>query len=101
MEIKMYSENILVKIAKRENNNKRKYLVMNCLQGKHIKTSPKKSLEMFDALADILKKGYIGEKILVVGFAETATAIGARIAYNLNFDYLIYYTVVPQNFQLL
>lgn len=84
----MYSENILVKIAKRENNNKRKYLVMNCLQGKHIKTSPKKSLEMFDALADILKKEYIGEKILVVGFAETATAIGARIAYNLNFDYI-------------
>ena len=84
----MYSENNLVKIAKRENNNKRNYLVMNSLQGKHIKTSPKMAFEMFGALADILKREYSDEKILVVGFAETATAIGARVAYGMKFDYI-------------
>ena len=61
---------------------------MNSLQGKHIKTSPKKAFEMFDALADILKSEYTDEKILVVGFAETATAIGARIAYDMQLDYI-------------
>ncbi len=37
----MYKEEDLVRIAKRENNTKRKYLVVNRLQGKHIPVSPK------------------------------------------------------------
>lgn len=97
----MYSENNLVKIAKRENNNKRKYLVMNSLQGKHIKTSPKMAFKMFDSLADILKNEYLDEKILVVGFAETATAIGARIAYDMKLDYIQTTREVIQNVEYL
>ena len=36
----MYTECELVRIAKRENNRKRNYLVVNPLQGKHIPVSP-------------------------------------------------------------
>ena len=44
--------------------------------------SPSKALGMFDALA-YLKEKYSGKKLLLVGFAETATAIGAEIAIKL------------------
>lgn len=78
----------MVKIAKRINNKKRNYLVINELQGKHIPTSPKKAFEMFDALADMLEKEYETTPLLLVGFAETATAIGARISIRLGSDYI-------------
>lgn len=84
----MYTERKLVGIAKRENNNKRKYLVVNRLQGKHIPISPKAAFDMFDELSEIVKSNYHGEKLLLVGFAETATAIGARLAVNLNSYYM-------------
>lgn len=84
----MYTEKELVGIAKRENNNKRKYLVVNRLQGKHIPVSPKETLKMFDTLADCIKREYQEEKILIVGFAETATAIGAALAIHLNTYYM-------------
>lgn len=76
----MYTEAGLVRIAKRENNPKRNYLVVNRLQGKHIPVSPTKAFEMFDALAGQLKRAYPKETLLIIGFAETATAIGARLA---------------------
>ena len=84
----MYNEEKLVRIAKRENNNKRKYLVVNALQGKHIPVSPKESFDMFDALAEIVSKSYNNEKLLLVGFAETATAIGASLAVKLDTYYM-------------
>lgn len=84
----MYNEEKLVRIAKRENNNKRKYLVVNALQGKHIPVSPKEAFDMFDALADTIEKGYANEKLLLVGFAETATAIGAAVAVKLDTYYM-------------
>lgn len=76
----MYTEKDLVAVAKRENNTKRKYLVVNKLQGKHIPVDPRKSIEMFCTLAQQVKNTYEDEKILLVGFAETATAIGSAIA---------------------
>ena len=51
----MYTENSIVRIAKRENNKKRNYLVVNRLQGKHIPISPNESLKMFQALAEQIK----------------------------------------------
>mgnify|MGYP003289580136 CR=1 FL=1 len=78
--VKMYTEKDLVAVAKRENNTKRKYLVVNKLQGKHIPVDPRKSLEMFTELAQQVKQAYANEKILLVGFAETATAIGSAVA---------------------
>ena len=38
-----YVESDLVRIAKRENNTKRNYLVVNPLQGKHIPVQPSKA----------------------------------------------------------
>lgn len=78
-----YSKNELYKIAKRENNTKRPYLLVNPLQGKHIPVSPAKSLEVFKELSDKLSLKYKGEKLLIIGFAETATAIGAAVACNI------------------
>lgn len=84
----MYTEQNLVRIAKRENNQKRNYLVVNRLQGKHIPVKPYKALAMFQALAAQLQGQYNEEKLLVIGFAETATAIGAAVAAALNADYI-------------
>ncbi len=84
----MYKEEDLVRIAKRENNNKRKYLVVNRLQGKHIPVAPKEAFAMFRELADTLRDSYQEEKLLLIGFAETATAIGAAVAVELGTDYM-------------
>lgn len=70
----------LVRIAKRDNNKKRAHLLVNPLQGKHIPVSPRRALSMFDSLAQKLFAQYPNEKLLIIGFAETATAIGAAIA---------------------
>lgn len=84
----MYREENLVRIAKRENNKKRNYLVVNRLQGKHIPVKPHEALDMFKALAAPLKKQYTGERLLLIGFAETATAIGAAVALELGAAYM-------------
>lgn len=84
----MYLEKELVRIAKRENNNKRKYLVVNALQGKHIPVSPHKAFDMFNELANIVDDEYKNESLLLIGFAETATAIGAYLATKLNTYYM-------------
>ena len=79
----------MVSIAKRENNNKRKYLVVNRLQGKHIPVSGFTALNTFDTLAKCVENNYnSNEKLLLVGFAETATAIGARLAVKLGCNYM-------------
>ncbi len=84
----MYSESDLVRIAKRENNTKRSYLVVNRLQGKHIPVKPSHAMEMFRELAETIKGNYVGERLLLVGFAETATAIGAAVAVELGTKYI-------------
>lgn len=83
-----YSEGDLVRIAKRENNTKRNYLVVDPLQGKHIPVSPTKALQLFADLAETLRGEYNGERLLLVGFAETATAIGAQAAVTLGAKYM-------------
>lgn len=83
----MYTESDLVRIAKRENNKKRNYLVVDPLQGKHIPVSPGKALQVFSELAMLLK-GVRDERLLIIGFAETATAIGAQLAMELGAYYI-------------
>lgn len=83
-----YTEQELVAVAKREKNTRRGYLVVNRLQGKHIPVSPGKALAMFDCLAELLLKEYEGERLLLVGFAETATAVGAAAAVKLGACYI-------------
>ena len=84
----MYTEQQLVKIAKRENNNKRSYLVVNPLQGKHVPVSPTEAITMFESLSGQISMSYEGEKLLLIGFAETATAIGAALAVKLECNYM-------------
>lgn len=84
----MYIESELVSIAKRENNPKRSYLVVNRLQGKHIPVEPQRAFALFDALADQVKSAFGQEALLLAGFAETATAIGARLAVRLGAAYI-------------
>lgn len=84
----MYTENEIAAVAARENNNKRKYLVVNRFQGKHIPVSPSAFFAMTYELADMVKESYQGEKLLLVGFAETATAIGASLAVRLETGYI-------------
>lgn len=83
-----YTEQELVCIAKRENNKKRNYLVVNRLQGKHIPVSPGKAFAMFDQLAGLVQDAYGEERLLLIGFAETATAIGTALAARLDTLYM-------------
>ncbi len=76
----MFEVENFIKIAKRENNKKRNYLVINALQGKHIPVKPSEAFSMFEELALKIKKRYQNENLLLIGFAETATAIGAAVA---------------------
>lgn len=76
--MKYTSENIL-KIAKRYNNSKRSYLLVNPLQAKHMAVNPDKAIDMMDALGNMLAEKYPYNK-LIIGFAETATAIGAEVS---------------------
>lgn len=83
----MYTEEI-IGIAKRDNNKKRNYLVVNKYQGKHVPVNPNWPLKMFSDLAEAVAKRYQKEKLLLIGFAETATAIGEALAIQLGTDYM-------------
>ena len=83
-----YQQKDLVRIAKRENNTKRSYLVVDALQGKHVPVEPSKALNLFKSLAEKFQGKYEGERLLLIGFAETATAIGAQAAITLGTKYI-------------
>ena len=74
-----YSQEQLMHLAKRFHNTKRTYLLVDPLQGKHIPVSPADCLSMLRTLGGRLNAEF-PETRLVVGFAETATAIGAVVA---------------------
>lgn len=79
-----YSAVDMVAICKRINNKKRDFLFVNRFQGKHVPISPTVAFTVFGELVDeILKKIDPNEKIVVIGFAETATAIGNYVALHL------------------
>lgn len=83
-----YTLEDFIKVAKRENNAKRSYLYVNPLQGKHVPVSPIESISVFTCLAKMLERKFPQERLLIIGFAETATAIGSTIAYEAeNADY--------------
>lgn len=84
----MYKVEHLIRIAQRENNKKRPYLMVNRLQGKYMPAQPNETLAMFETLAHILRQEYREEQLLIVGFAETATAIGAAVSVSLACPYI-------------
>lgn len=80
-----YTQNDVLVLAKRHHNTKRTYLLVNPLQAKHLPVSPSKSLEMMTCLGKQIAQKYPSAK-LVIGFAETATAIAATVAGCLDTD---------------
>lgn len=76
-----YTRNELFSIAKRYNNLKRTYLIVNKKQSKYLPSKPSETFAMTNALAQKMwQSGVKDENTLVIGFAETATAIGRLIA---------------------
>ena len=75
----IYTQENTLRIAKRYQNKKRNYLLVNPLQAKHIPVSPSQSLKMMKTFGQLLYKKY-PQTNLIIGFAETATAIGAAVA---------------------
>ena len=77
--MKTYSSDDLIRLARRVHNTRRTYLLVNPLQGKHIPVSPGAALSMMGALGEKLALEQPGID-LVIGFAETATAVAAVAA---------------------
>lgn len=75
---KLNSVEEIVGVCKRINNSKRDFLFVNKFQGKHVPQSPSRVLKLFDEFAQNIK--IKDEKVLVIGFAETATAIGNYVS---------------------
>lgn len=89
--MKEYTQQDILRLGKRHNNKKRAYLLVNPLQAKHIPTGPSESLDMMYALGEKIAAKY-PDAGLVIGFAETATAIGAAAASCLKADCIYIHT---------
>lgn len=94
--MKTYTEEDVLRVAKRFNNKKRNYLLINPLQAKHLPTKPSDALAMMNALGLKVAEKFPSAR-LVIGFAETATAIGAVVAKNLSDD-CFYIQTTRENF---
>ena len=90
-----YTAQEVLRVAKRFNNARRNYLLVNPLQGKHLPTSPTAALDMMNALGQLVAQKSAAR--LVIGFAETATAVGAVVAKNLSDD-CFYLQTTRENF---
>lgn len=80
-----YTKETTLRVAKRYRNAKRAYLLVNPLQAKHMPVSPMEALTMMRTLGAGLRQEFPGTR-LVLGFAETATALGAAVASRLGPD---------------
>ncbi|MDD6490060.1 MAG: phosphoribosyltransferase domain-containing protein [Clostridia bacterium] len=71
----------IIGIAKRDKNKKRSFLLVNKLQSKHYPSEPEKTDTLFSLLAKTVQIRFADKNnVLVIGFSETAVAIGAYIA---------------------
>ena len=72
----------MLHVCKRYKNVKRDYLFVNEFQGKHVPVAP---LKVYASVWELYSKAYKElkgkQKILFIGFAETATAIGELMFY--------------------
>ena len=83
--MRTYTKEKILRVAKRYRNAKRSYLLVNPLQAKHLPVSPTEALTMMRTLGEGLRQEFPGAR-LVIGFAETATALGAAVASQLGPD---------------
>ena len=89
--MKKYTEHELLKLAKRFHNTKRTYLLVDPLQGKHLPVRPSEALEMLHTFGELVSEKYPETK-LVIGFAETATAVGMNVAEKMGEDCIYIHT---------
>lgn len=78
-------------LGKRINNTKRNYLLVNPLQGKHIPVSPTKTYELCTQLGLKLAEK-VSDARIIIGFAETATAVGAIASMVFSYDTVYQHT---------
>ena len=78
----------MIAVCKRLNNSKRSNLLVNTVQAKHVPCKPSEAFSMFTQMATEVQHLKNAERTLVVGFAETATAIGMHVARSLNLPYI-------------
>lgn len=74
----------IIRMAKRQNNPKRDFLFINQYLGKHLSVSAQEALlyqkQLYNKIVNhILDTKLKNQKILIVGFAETATALAQNI----------------------
>ncbi len=74
-----------IKLAKRYRNAKRSYLLVNSLQAKHVPVRPAQAFDMFNRLGRQIREEYPNAK-LILGFAETATAIALAVMHTMGED---------------
>ncbi len=82
----VYQFEDLIRVVKRENNSRRSFLFLNRMQAKYIPSDPAQTLRLFRELGR--KTAALGcpKPVVVIGFAETATAIGMAAALELGRD---------------
>ncbi len=92
----MYKTEVCV--HKRENNKKRNYVLVNKNQCKHVPVNPSKLMNEIGILADKYMSEFTSgmdadTNFIVIGFAETATALGFIFGQKLNRAFKnVYYT---------
>lgn len=99
MSEKTYRAEDLFSLAGRVNNQKRTYLLVNPLQAKHVPVSPAQTIRMCRSLAAQLPESCFDSPAVVIGFAETATAIGAILAAELG-EACSYLTTTREQFDV-
>lgn len=77
-----------IKICERLNNDKRSELILNMDQCKHYPSSPTAFDSMVFRLVSQLNAKNDNGNSLVIGFAETATALGCSVAVHLHSDFI-------------
>ncbi len=74
--------------AKRDNNPRRDYLLINKFQSKHFPSDPVDTVRRFSDLGKKVKAAVGSARCLVIGFSETAVGVGAYIARALGADFV-------------
>lgn len=78
--------NEIIKIGNRYNNKKRSYLLVNTVQAKHIPARPQ-DINLGKQLGMKIREKGFTDAHLVIGFAETATAIAMDVASEVSVPY--------------
>lgn len=91
----------LMRLAVRR-NPRRAYLIVSTVLGKHLPVSPSRVRRTGNALGALVREalGLDCSGVVVIGFAETATALGYEVAEALHDSYYVHTTRRPDEFPL-